>query len=113
MYKLESYETVLNRAQGCLLGQLAGDALGSTVEFQTPKEILKRYPQGIRDLEGGGIWNILPGQPTDDSEMALLLARTVKGRDPIREKDVRSITAVAHWHRQHKRWAKLVRDLMS
>ena len=75
MCKLESYETVLNRAQGCLLGQLAGDALGSTVEFQTPKEITKRYPQGIRDLEGGGIWNILPGQPTDDSEMALLLAR--------------------------------------
>ena len=24
----------LSRAQGCLLGQLAGDALGSLVEFQ-------------------------------------------------------------------------------
>ena len=27
------------RAQGCLLGQLAGDALGSLVEFQTPEQI--------------------------------------------------------------------------
>lgn len=29
----------VNRGQGCLLGQLAGDALGSLVEFQTPEEI--------------------------------------------------------------------------
>ncbi len=29
----------VNRAQGCLLGQLAGDALGSLVEFQSPEEI--------------------------------------------------------------------------
>ena len=27
------------RAQGCLLGQLAGDALGSLVEFQSPEDI--------------------------------------------------------------------------
>ena len=26
------------RAQGCLLGQLAGDALGSLVEFQSPDQ---------------------------------------------------------------------------
>jgi len=30
----------LIRAQGCLLGQIAGDALGSLVEFQTPEQIL-------------------------------------------------------------------------
>ena len=28
---------VLSRAQGCLLGQLAGDALGALVEFQSPR----------------------------------------------------------------------------
>jgi ADP-ribosylglycohydrolase len=27
----------LSRAQGCLLGQLAGDALGSLVEFKFPR----------------------------------------------------------------------------
>ncbi len=62
-------------AQGCLLGQLAGDALGSLVEFQSPEEIVRRYPDGVRELADGGTWNTMAGQPTDDSEMALLLAR--------------------------------------
>ncbi len=65
----------IRRAQGCLLGQLAGDALGSLVEFQAPEEILRRYPDGVRVLADGGTWNTIAGQPTDDSEMALMLAR--------------------------------------
>ena len=64
-----------SRAQGCLLGQLAGDALGSLVEFQSPEEIHRSYPEGVRELADGGTWNTIAGQPTDDSEMALLLAR--------------------------------------
>ena len=65
----------LERAQGCLLGQLVGDALGSLVEFQTPEQIRQEYPNGVRELADGGTWNTIAGQPTDDSEMALLLAR--------------------------------------
>lgn len=68
---------LLRRAQGCLLGQLAGDALGSLVEFQSPEAIRARYPNGLRELEDGGIWSTLAGQPTDDSELALALARTL------------------------------------
>jgi len=30
---------ILSRAQGCLLGQLAGDSLGSLVEFRAPDDI--------------------------------------------------------------------------
>lgn len=66
---------MLGRAQGCLLGQLAGDALGSLVEFQSPDDILREYPDGVRELADGGTWNTIAGQPTDDSEMALMLAR--------------------------------------
>jgi len=65
----------LSRAQGCLLGQLSGDALGSLVEFQTPQQIRLQYPDGVRELASGGTWNTIAGQPTDDSEMALSLAR--------------------------------------
>ena len=65
----------LERAQGCLLGQLAGDALGSLVECQTPEQIRRKYPNGVRELADGGTWSTIAGQPTDDSEMALLLAR--------------------------------------
>jgi ADP-ribosyl-[dinitrogen reductase] hydrolase len=71
---------MISRAQGCLLGQLAGDSLGSLVEFQSPADIHKRYPNSVRDLADGGTWNTIAGQPTDDSEMALLLARMLAGR---------------------------------
>jgi ADP-ribosyl-[dinitrogen reductase] hydrolase len=67
----------LDRAVGCLIGQIAGDSLGSLVEFQTPGEIARRYPDGVRDLADGGTWDTVAGQPTDDSELALALARTL------------------------------------
>lgn len=68
---------LLSRAQGCLLGQVAGDSLGSLVEFQTAIAIATRYADGPRDLADGGTWRTLAGQPTDDSEMALALARSI------------------------------------
>jgi hypothetical protein len=67
----------LARAQGCLLGQLAGDALGSAVEFRSAAEIARSPADGITRLTDGGIWNLIAGQSTDDSEMALALARTL------------------------------------
>ncbi|NTU52303.1 MAG: ADP-ribosylglycohydrolase family protein [Chlorobiaceae bacterium] len=67
---------IISRAQGCLLGQLAGDALGSQVEFCSPEKIMELYPGGLH-LADGGIWNTIAGQPTDDSEMALVLARSI------------------------------------
>lgn len=70
-----SKNDMLSRAQGCLLGQLAGDALGGLVEIQGPETILRKYPNGVRELADGGTWGTIAGQPTDDSEMALLLAR--------------------------------------
>ena len=88
--KHDSADTgVLTRAQGCLLGQLAGDALGSLVEFQTPEEILREYPDGVRKLTAGGTWNTIAGQPTDDSEMALLLARSLTKHGRYDSEEVR------------------------
>lgn len=68
---------MLDRAQGCLLGQITGDSLGSLVEFESARDIAARYPGGVRHLADGGIWDTLAGQPTDDSELALALARTL------------------------------------
>ncbi len=68
-------EAMVQRAQGCLLGQLSGDSLGSLVEFQSAAEIRAAYPQGVRAMADGGTFHTIAGQPTDDSEMALLLAR--------------------------------------
>ncbi len=66
---------MVERAQGCLLSQLAGDALGGLVEFRSPRDIQKDYPNGVRLLQDGGTWGTIAGQPTDDSELALALAR--------------------------------------
>jgi ADP-ribosyl-[dinitrogen reductase] hydrolase len=68
---------LLPRAQGCILGQLAGDALGAQVEFRSGQSIRSEYPDGVRDLADGGPFETLAGQPTDDSEMALMLARSL------------------------------------
>lgn len=68
---------VLSRAQGALLGQVAGDALGQLVEFQSRAQVFHSYPGGVRELRDGGAFDTLAGQPTDDSEMALVLARSI------------------------------------
>lgn len=68
---------LLARAHGCLLGQLAGDALGGIVEFASSEQIKRQYLSGVRELVDGGHWNTLAGQPTDDSELALILARSL------------------------------------
>ncbi|HJL50791.1 MAG TPA: ADP-ribosylglycohydrolase family protein, partial [Polyangiaceae bacterium LLY-WYZ-15_(1-7)] len=75
----------LGRAQGCWLAQLAGDSLGSLVEFQSPAAIRRTHPDGVRDLADGGTFHTIAGQPTDDSEMALAMARSILeegGYDP-------------------------------
>lgn len=86
----------LSRAQGCLLGQLAGDSLGGLVEFRSAASIKSEYPAGLRELTDGGNWGILAGQPTDDSELALMLARSIvqaKGYEPAAALD-----AYLHWY---------------
>lgn len=70
--------TSLSKAQACLLCQIVGDSLGSLVEFESEEHIRKQNPtQRVRYLADGGTWDTLAGQPTDDSEMALILARTL------------------------------------
>jgi len=88
---------LLSRAQGCLLGQIAGDNLGALVEFCTAAEVAARYPDGPRLLEDGGRWGILAGQPTDDSEMALVLARAVVGAGTY--DDGKVLEAYRAWYR--------------
>ena len=70
----------LARAQGCLLGQVTGDSLGGLVESKSAEEVTRVYPDGPRRLEDGGVWQTLAGQPTDDSEMALALGRSILER---------------------------------
>ncbi len=71
----------LDRYRGSLVGLAAGDAVGTTLEF-TPRE----YVEPIKDMVGGGPFNLEPGQWTDDTSMALCLAESLVeagGFDPF------------------------------
>lgn len=68
-----------SRARGVMYGQVIGDSLGSQVEFTSAPDIASLYPGGVRELADGGPFNLSAGQPTDDSEMALALARSLIG----------------------------------
>jgi len=75
------------RAAGAYLGLAIGDALGATVEFLTPREI--RHNHGAhRDLIGGGWPHLKRGQVTDDTEMSLVLGRTILARGRVEPKAV-------------------------
>lgn len=65
-----------DRAAGALVGLACGDAVGTTVEFR---------PRGsfapLTDMVGGGPFDLLPGQWTDDTAMALCLAESLLARN--------------------------------
>ena len=64
------------RYQGCLNGLAVGDALGTTVEFRTPGTF-----DPVSDMVGGGPFGLRAGQWTDDTSMALCLARSLLSRE--------------------------------
>lgn len=64
--------TKLKRFEGTLLGLAAGDALGTTVEFQSPGSF-----RPLTDIVGRGPFSLKRGQWTDDTSMALCLAESL------------------------------------
>jgi ADP-ribosylglycohydrolase len=73
----------LSRYRGCLLGLAAGDALGTTVEFESPGTFAP-----LTDIVGGGPFHLKPGEWTDDTTMAMCLAESLVekgGFDPTHQ----------------------------
>ncbi len=67
---------------GGLIGLAAGDALGTTVEFERRGD----FPP-LTDIVGGGPFDLLPGQWTDDTSMALCLAQSLVDKKEFDPKD--------------------------
>ncbi|MBT3605354.1 MAG: ADP-ribosylglycohydrolase family protein, partial [Candidatus Latescibacteria bacterium] len=63
---------LLERYLGSFVGLAVGDALGTTLEFKSPGSF-----EPISDMIGGGPFDLLPGQWTDDTSMALCLAESL------------------------------------
>lgn len=64
------------KSRGSLLGVAVGDALGATLEFMTKDEIKREYGV-LRDITGGGCWELAPGEVTDDTDMTMAAARGI------------------------------------
>jgi ADP-ribosylglycohydrolase len=66
----------ISRTLGALLGVHCGDSLGATFEFQPWSQIIRQYPNGLREIIGGGTLNWPVGHATDDTDLtrAVLLA---------------------------------------
>lgn len=78
---------VQDRAMAAFLGFALGDALGATVEFLTPREIAARH--GLhREITGGGWLKLKPGAVTDDTQMALVLGRSLIARQGFDARDI-------------------------
>ncbi|NLJ25113.1 MAG: ADP-ribosylglycohydrolase family protein [Firmicutes bacterium] len=81
------------RFRGCLLGLAVGDAVGTTVEFR-PRGT---FPS-VTDMIGGGPFQLLPGQWTDDTSMALCLASSLVEREGFDAHD--QMDRYSRWHHE-------------
>jgi ADP-ribosyl-[dinitrogen reductase] hydrolase len=80
---------------GAVLGALIGDAAGGTLEFLGHKPSDAEVANAMR-LPGGGVFQLAPGQFTDDGEMTVTLLRTLNASGGAYEPDLVA-TAYCDW----------------
>lgn len=87
----------LSKSLGVLLGVHTGDSLGATLEFMTFNKIKSHYPNGLREIVGGGTFCWPVGHATDDTDLtrAVLLAYRDRESSTTAEKDV--VKSAAEW----------------
>lgn len=84
---------LIERYRGSLLGLAVGDALGAPIEFTVPGSFTP-----IDDMVGGGSFDVMVGQWTDDTSMALCLAQSLieqQDFDPIDQ-----LKKYVRWYRE-------------
>ncbi|MRH90062.1 ADP-ribosylglycohydrolase family protein [Nocardia sp. SYP-A9097] len=83
-----------DRAAGVLLGTAAGDALGAGFEFTHPG------PEVVIEMKGGGSFDWAPGEWTDDTSMAIAVARAAARAGNLHEEaglDAVAAEFIAWW----------------
>ncbi len=79
--------TTSDAAEGVLLGLASGDALGRPVEFRSGDRIAAEYGT-LTEMVGDGTWGQPAGTTTDDTALALRLARSLVDRGTFDPADV-------------------------
>ena len=65
-----------NHAFGAFYGALIGDAAGGVLEFMGRKPTVKEAAKAF-EMPGGGVFELAPGQFTDDGEMTVTLLKAL------------------------------------
>ncbi|WP_116450214.1 ADP-ribosylglycohydrolase family protein [Blastococcus litoris] len=81
-----------HRVAGALVGSAVGDALGAPFEFGPTGQFSARFPVPARgaktEMCGGGSLGWEPGEFTDDTQMALIVAASLLGQGGLDEADL-------------------------
>lgn len=102
------------RVIGALVGSVVGDALGAPFEFGPPGEFSGRFPPDVRneptEMCGGRGWQ--PGEWTDDTQMALIVADSLVEHRRVVEPDI--YQRFVRWLRSDpgRRWCANPRGLV-
>jgi ADP-ribosylglycohydrolase len=89
------------RVVGAVVGSAVGDALGAPFEFGPSGAFSARFPGlsaaagQVNEMCGGGGWE--PGEATDDTQMAILVAESLLTRDGFDPQDM--FTRFQRWAR--------------
>ncbi len=76
-------DSIRDRAIGAFLGLAVGDAVGTTLEF-CARDVQPR----LKDMIGGGPFELPPGYWTDDTTMALALADSLAASETLDARDL-------------------------
>lgn len=97
-----------DRAAGCLVGLAAGDALGAGYEFGPPLD-----DDVAVVMNGGGTFGWEPGEWTDDTSMAIPIARVIASGRQLDEPALDEVVAAwADWARTAKDVGTQTRDVL-
>ena len=76
-------DSIHDRALGAFIGLAVGDAVGTTLEF-CARDVQPR----LKDMIGGGPFELPPGYWTDDTSMALALADSLAASEALDARDL-------------------------
>ena len=82
-------EGVGRRALGALLGLFVGDAFGAQTEFITEERLVQAHPDGLQEMDERERCIGVSGMITVDSEMAIVLAKSMIEQGTVDNEDIR------------------------
>ncbi len=96
------FDTPITKYQASLYALAMGDAYGVGFEFMNAKEIKELYPLQLEHSIGGGPFEFLAGEFSDDTEMAVLTLASLQRKKAV---------DISHIKTLYTLWAHVAKDI--